>query len=224
MTDPNIKQVQITGAAAEGTEQSGGNRDSSRSNRSRKRKLQIGGEENGKTLKVSKEGGGGMSTGTAVQMSASHIPGAPSDMKGVVGANSSLTEKGAPVATGGSAAAAAQQTPVKVVLAAPKKKSKVVLAAAKAPAPKLNLATGGAAATKTRKAHSTARKIKFNMKSLSKKINRATTIRKKAAETGIDHVKKTLQKAGILKADSKAPEQILRQMYADFMTLKNRAL
>jgi hypothetical protein len=259
MNDPNIKQVQVTGAAATNSSYSGGEGSSvsesfqnqtlgggrARTGSRKRRKLQLGGEgesdmgqgSRGATLKVSKEGGGAMSTGTIVQLTASHIPGNPVNMKSVVGANSALTQKGAPLTGGAEAprtAAPVIQTPVKVVLAAPKKKSKVVLAAAK-PQAKLNLNGGGGAASsstsssasatnKTRKVKSTARKIKVNMKSLSKKINRATTIRKKAAETSIEQVKKTLQKAGILKADSKAPEQILRQMYADFMTLKNRAL
>jgi len=37
-------------------------------------------------------------------------------------------------------------------------------------------------------------------------------------------VKKTLVEAKLIKADSKAPESVLRAMYADYMMLKNRAL
>jgi hypothetical protein len=108
------------------------------------------------------------------------------------------------------------------VLAAPKKKGKVVLAAA---APKVAAAShAAAAAAKTRRVMRGARKIRVSMTSLSKKIHRAKTIRHKATADSIADIKKTLHKAGLIKADSKAPETVLRQMYADFMTLKNRAL
>jgi hypothetical protein len=105
------------------------------------------------------------------------------------------------------------------VLAAPKKKGKIVLAAA---APKATVAA--AAAAKTRRVIRGARKIRVSMSSLSKKIHRAKTIRHKATADSIADIKRTLHKAGLIKADSKAPETVLRQMYADFMTLKNRAL
>jgi hypothetical protein len=62
------------------------------------------------------------------------------------------------------------------------------------------------------------------MVALSRKIGKAKDIRTKAAEDKIDDVKKALQKAGLIKGDSKAPETMLRQMYADFMMLKKRAL
>jgi hypothetical protein len=111
------------------------------------------------------------------------------------------------------------------VLAAPKKKGKVVLAAA---APKVaaasHAAAAAAAAAKTRRVMRGARKIRVSMSSLSKKIHRAKTIRHKATADSIADIKRTLHKVGLIKADSKAPETVLRQMYADFMTLKNRAL
>jgi len=69
-----------------------------------------------------------------------------------------------------------------------------------------------------------ARKVRVSMAGLSRKINAAKTIRKKATEDTIADIKKALEKAGLIKADSKAPETMLRQMYADFMMLKKRAL
>jgi beta-lactam-binding protein with PASTA domain len=125
-----------------------------------------------------------------------------------------------PAKGGGSAATA----PVKVVLAAAKKKKPgLVLASAK---PAAAVALKKVIATKPAAGHTRhkARKIKVSMKTLRKKINRAKTIRKSAEGASLEQIKKELQKAGILKADSKAPEGILRQMYADFMTLKSRAL
>jgi hypothetical protein len=203
-----------------GPDQDGGTRKRQRKPRAASKTYKVG--------MITKEGGGATSPGTIVQMSASQtpsVPGAPAP----VGSTSSLTEKGSPVEClkGGaraSATAAPQPAPapapaaVKVVLAAPKKKKgKVVLAAAKPSSP----ATPIKPPTQTRKA---ARKVRVSMKSLSKKIHRAKTIRKEATDTTLEHVKKALHKAGLIKAESKAPETILRQMYADFLTLKSRAL
>jgi hypothetical protein len=102
---------------------------------------------------------------------------------------------------------------MKVILGEAKKKSKVVLAAAKPVAP-----TG-----KTHKVK-TARKVRVSMAGLSRKIKKAKTIRQKATGDSIESIKSELQKAGLIKAGSKAPDTMLRQMYADFMMLKKRAL
>lgn len=157
-----------------------------------------------KTYKIGKEGGG-VSPGTITQLVASQVQG-PAPAQQPVGVNSGLTKTAAPV--GGA--------PVKVVLAAAnKKKGKVVLAAAKTVAP---LAHG-----KTRKVK-VARKVRVSMAGLSRKINKARVIRQKATGDSIEDVKKELEKAGLIKKESKAPDAMLRQMYADFMMLKKRAL
>jgi hypothetical protein len=98
--------------------------------------------------------------------------------------------------------------PVKVVLAAPKKRAVV-------------LAPKAVAHKKTRRIN---RSIKVSMAGLSKRMTRAKTIRKDAGSLGLTEIKAALQKAGLVKAESKAPEAILRQMYADYMMLKDRAL
>lgn len=162
-----------------------------------------------KTFKIDRdqEGAGSTSPGTLTQLAASHTkdsPGSPEP----VGINSSLTAKGAPA--GGSVQKPAQK-PMKVVLAAAKKKERVVLAPAKT--------TPG----KTRKV-SRAKKVRVTISNLSKKIDKAKEIRKTASDSTVDEVKKALHKAGLIKPDSKAPETMLRQMYADYMTLKGRAL
>ncbi len=232
--DPNIKMVKIINSkevpaevemgAIESTGGGKGTRKREVSSRRKTQKvLQVG--------EITKLSGGAQaaSPGTAVQLAASRVPpstqvpGAPEP----VGVDSAATQKAAvlTVAKGGAPAAAAAATPVKVVLAAPKKKkSTVVLAAApksQEPVVAVKVSSGGA----TRKAgvHK-ARKIKVSMKTLRKKIHKAKTIRKSAEGTSLEQIKKELQKAGIIKAESKAPESILRQMYADFMTLKSRAL
>jgi len=151
--------------------------------------------------------GGGTSPGTITQLSASHVPGTTANAVEPVGVNSNLTKVGAPLQIAGKA------EPTKVVLAAAKKKSKVVLAAAKPVAH----------AVKARK-NKTARKVRMSMVGLSRKIKVARTIKEKAKADTIDDIKKALVKATLIKTDSKAPEQMLRQMYADYMMLKKRAL
>ena len=160
-----------------------------------------------------KQGGGGStSPGTITQLRADHVPGIP--IVPVVGVDSALTQAAAPIisnATGG-ALVKREQTPgpaVKVVLDAPKKKP-VVLQPKAVPAQR-----------KTRKA---SRSIRVSVSGLGKRLHRAKTIRKDAGSLDIAEVKKALQKASLVKADTKAPESILRQMYADYMMLKDRAL
>jgi rhamnose utilization protein RhaD (predicted bifunctional aldolase and dehydrogenase) len=103
---------------------------------------------------------------------------------------------------------------MKVVLtAAKKKKGGVVLAAAK---PKVG-------DSKTKKV-SRSKKVRVTISNLGKKIDKAKEIRKAATDTNIEDIKKDLQKAALIKAGSKAPDDMLRQLYADFMMLKGRAL
>lgn len=204
MSDPTIKNIQLTGGVS--TEMG---------NTRRKARGQKGGS---KTFKIdrSETGGGSTSPGTIVQLATSRVPGS-TDVPAPVGVNSPLTAKGAPVQEAGKPKVTdkAAEQPVKVVLAAAKKKGRVVLAPAKPQA----AATPG----KTRKASHT-KKVRVTISNLSKKIHKAKEIRRVATETTVDEVKKVLNKAGLIKADSKAPDTMLRQMYADYMTLKGRAL
>lgn len=194
--DSNIKMIKLTG----GMDMEG---------KTRKK----GGKNPRKTFKIDRDSdGGGASPGTFVQLSASHNPGLGPEP---VGVDSALTAKGAPA--GGAKSkeepkVQAKETPMKVVLAA-KKKERVVLAPAKAA-----LNPG-----KTRKISRT-KKVRVTISNLSKKIHKAKEIRKAATDSTLDEVKKALHKAGLIKAESKAPETMLRQMYADYMTLKGRAL
>jgi hypothetical protein len=151
--------------------------------------------------------GGAVSPGTMTQLVSSHVPSAEKSVE-PVGVNSNMTQKGAPIQKAGAAS-----NPVKVVLGEIKKSSKVVLAAGK----------GSKASTHTRK-NKIARKVRVSMVALSRKIGKAKDIRAKASGDKIEDIKKALQKAGLIKAESKAPEIMLRQMYADFMMLKKRAL
>jgi hypothetical protein len=56
------------------------------------------------------------------------------------------------------------------------------------------------------------------------RIKKAKTIKKKSLNKNIKDIKTELSLAGLVKDDSKAPDDILRQMHTDFMVLKGRAL
>jgi hypothetical protein len=162
-----------------------------------------------KTYKI---GGGSTSTGTLTQLQTSRVtPGTEvAGLPSPVGVDSPLTATGSPV--GGASAKA----DIKVVLAAPKKKAaKLILKPAKQAV--------AASAAKTRKV-SHSKKVRVTISSLSKKIHQAKDIRKKATDSTITDVRKSLEKAGLIKVGSKAPDTMLRQLYADYMTLKGRAL
>lgn len=224
------KQITLTGGAAE--ELGGGKKT---------RRARGGGSRKNKKLVLDKEGleGGGTSPGTMTQLAASSVgsvniqkvlPAAATVTDGAARVNSArpAVEVGLPSLPAQAQAAGA---PVKVVLKPKKKTARVVLAPPKKgggnananavekvnvhPVAPANLSGGG---KKTRKA------IKVSLPGLNKKLTKAKTIRQDAAKTSVEQVKKTLHKAGLIKMDTKAPESILRQMYADFMVLKNRAL
>ena len=94
-------------------------------------------------------------------------------------------------------------------------KTKVVLEPPKKTAAKLI-----ASKSKTRK----AKKIRVSLTGLGKRITRHKKIQKEARSYSIEDIKKTLVAAKLIKPESKAPESILRQIYADYQTLKNKTL
>ena len=208
MSDPNIKQIKLVSGPQEG----GATR---KREKKPKKKFEL--------PSVTKTGGA-VSPGTMTQLASTHVPSAEKPVE-PVGVNSGMTQKGSPLPSAAAAAstaplsasliqkAGAASNPVKVVLGEIKKSSKVVLAAGK----------GSKSTTHTRK-NKVARKVRVSMVALSRKIGKAKDIRTKASGDKIEDIKKALQKAGLIKAESKAPEIMLRQMYADFMMLKKRAL
>jgi hypothetical protein len=114
---------------------------------------------------------------------------------------------------------AGAQKPTKVILKAPKKKTqRVLLSVAKTiQIPKPTVTHKG----KTRKA---SKRIQFSLKHLRNKLHKAKTIKKSSEEKPLDEIKKILVDAKLIKVDSKAPEQMIRQIYNDFMSLKHKAL
>ena len=206
-TDPNIKTIRLVGGG-------------STPNGEGKTRKRGGGTNQRKTFKVGvvaeKEGGGGTSPGTIVQLYSSRVPGPPdADAPKAVGVNSPLTAVGAPLETQSAGKKdVPKDMPMKVVLAAAKKKKGAVVLAE----PKKKVGD-----SKTRKVSKTT-KVRVTISNLGKKIHKAKEIRKAATDTGIEEIKKELQKAALIKAGSKAPDAMLRQLYADFMMLKGRAL
>jgi len=145
------------------------------------------------------KGGGAGSPGVIDQMGSTQPPpGATTSAQAVPIETKGLTASAAPVLKGG-----AKQ---KVVLEPPKK----VVAKLAAPVTK----------GKTRK----MRKIRVSLTGLGKRMTRHKKIQKDATVIPLDDVKKTLVQAKLIKPDSKAPETMLRQIYADYLTLKNKAL
>jgi hypothetical protein len=68
------------------------------------------------------------------------------------------------------------------------------------------------------------RKVTLGVSSLHKRITRAKKLHKKVKEMPIETLKEKLIKGGLIKANSKAPDNILRQMAADAEVVKNKAL
>jgi hypothetical protein len=81
-------------------------------------------------------------------------------------------------------------------------------------------------APKHSKKHQTkkVRKVTLGVSSLHKRITRAKKLHKKVKEMPIETLKDKLVKGGLIKATSKAPESVLRQIAADAAVVKNKAL
>jgi hypothetical protein len=180
---------------------------------------QAGGKAERKTRKNRKEEEpqkGGTSPGTLVQLNTTRSP--DSSMANVKPIETSgLKPTAAPVLQGG-----AGTKNVKVILAPKKKKTaKVILAG---PKKKMIQSIAKAVAVTGNKTRKIAKKIRMSISSLSNRMTRAHKIRKESKEMPIEKIKETLKNANLIKETTKAPDSILRQMYSDYLLLKNRAL
>lgn len=81
-------------------------------------------------------------------------------------------------------------------------------------------------APKQSKKHQTkkARKVTLGISSLHRRITRAKKLHKKVKDMPLETLKDKLIKGGLIKATSKAPESVLRQIAADAEVVKNKAL
>jgi hypothetical protein len=203
----DTKEIILTGDAAEGIRSHGGRRRS----RSRSRKNQ--------------KGSGSTQAGTITQLhsTSSSSDDATATATATAGINPSrIAEVAANITAPTTILKGGLQTPksTKVILSAPKKKTqKVILSVAKTiqiPKP-----TTVSQKAKTRKA---SKRIQFSLKNLRTKLHKAKTIKKSSEEKSLDEIKKILTESKLIKTDSKAPEQMIRQIYNDFMTMKHKAL
>jgi hypothetical protein len=109
----------------------------------------------------------------------------------------------------------------RVVLAPPKRRTRIALKAKKmrggagcgVPDPAKPIVGG---AHHTRK----ARKIHLRVKGVTSRLAKAKKAKKQAMSAPISEVKARLESAGVIKKTSKAPESMLRTMYADLLITK----
>lgn len=96
----------------------------------------------------------------------------------------------------------------------------------KTTAKKVHLNPKKADAPKHSKKHQTkkVRKVTLGVSSLHKRITHAKKLHKEVKEMHIDRLKDKLIKGGLIKANSKAPESVLRQIAEDAALVKNKAL
>lgn len=178
---------------------------------------------------------GGTSPGTSLQIEANKGPAAsglgmqgpaapPANFKNSTEtalAKTTTDSSPAPVMTGGKAKEAPTvKKDVKVILEKKKKVTRVVFAPTKVK----KIAGPSATLAPPSKTRKVAKKIRMSLNGFGKRVTRANTIRQEAKKHTVEDLKKTLVEAKLIKADSKAPEGVLRQMYSDYMMLKNRAL
>ena len=160
-------------------------------------------------VNVQKEGGA-MSPGTLDQLVSSRAPGT-TDSSQAVGASSKMTEEAAPIGKMAPAASTGGATEPKVHLAKTQKNAKVVLA------PSIKK-------TKAETKKRAAKLLKMNLRGLTRRLKKASGIHKSAKEKTIEDIKKTLIRMELVSKDTKAPEDVLRQIYSDVETMKKRAL
>lgn len=105
----------------------------------------------------------------------------------------------------------------RVILNAPKRKTRIALKEKKSQkggtCGTISCMAGG---SHTRK----ARKIHLRVKGVTSRLAKAKKAKKQAMAAPIGEVKTRLEKAGIIKKGSKAPESMLRTMYADLLITK----
>ena len=137
-------------------------------------------------------------TSGVIQLRSSEAPTLPGSPPAVGVVSGISPEQPAPVGGG------------RIVLAPPKRKTRIALKAKKANAPSH---AGGAP---TRK----ARKIHLRVKGVTSRLAKAKKAKKMAMAAPISEVKTRLESAGVIKKTSKAPEPMLRTMYADLLITK----
>jgi hypothetical protein len=154
--------------------------------------------------KRAQHGGDGIA-GT-IQKSANYAPTTPGNPPPAATVSGINPSQPAPISGG-----------ARVVLAPPKRKTRIALKAKKGGSTammndKPPMPGGG----HTRK----ARKIHLRVKGVTSRLAKAKKARKTAMNAPLSTVKSRLEAAGVIKKGSKAPEPMLRNMYADLLITK----
>jgi hypothetical protein len=69
-----------------------------------------------------------------------------------------------------------------------------------------------------------ARRIRLHVANLTHRFTRAKRVKDDTNNKPTEEIRKYLVEKQVIQANSKAPEKMLRSMYADFMLLKDQAL
>ena len=153
-----------------------------------------------------------MSPGTLDQLVSSRVPG--TDSSRAMGVSSKMTEELSPIGEIAPAAVTGGSKEPKVHLAKTHKKAKVVLA------PSALTKKSGKAETKKK----AVKMLKMNLSGFTRKLKKASGIHKSAKEKTLKEIKDILIKMELVNKETKAPEDVLRQIYSDVETMKKRAL
>ena len=123
-----------------------------------------------------------------------------------------------PVVSGISPSQPAPVGGARLVLAPPKRKTRIALKAKKLKGGSTSTGLGDVPPMLggTRK----ARKIHLRVKGVTSRLAKAKKAKKQAMEAPLSTVKARLESAGVVKKGSKAPEKMLRTMYADLLITK----
>jgi len=147
---------------------------------------------------------GGNSTGAIVNLASTRIStnvSAPAPVPHVSGVSPSQP---APISGG------------KLVLSPPKRQTRISLKAKKGGSTALSNTPPIAGGAHTRK----ARKIHLRVKGVTARLHKAKKAKKQAMMAPISEIKSKLEASGIIKKSSKAPDAMLRTMYADLLITK----
>lgn len=215
--NPNVKAVVIKGGAADDYYKSKGLKKTSGGKRRITRKIQHGGDEPPSpsiniNMRAAKpmlnavqitKGGGSVSSAITLPGTQPQIP-VPNTP-----ANIAAKEAGtitAPISPPNTITPPKQEGG-KLILAGKKSKSKLILAPPSG--------------------HKKSRKIRVQLTGMKKRLTRAKSIHKESKEKSIDEIRKILEEAKLIKPSSsgkKVPDDMLRNIYRDYMLLRGKAL
>lgn len=203
--DPNVKNITVTGIAA--TQTAGGQKRRRRTVRSRSSEADFL-PDVANAAQRSKQNGGGPETSEAIPSKVNVIQ----QLTPPPAAAPAQTATTQPGSQQGGAATAKQN--VKLVPAKSKNKTRVLLAP-KSNSPSIPQA-GGAKTRKQKKLSLRVSNIRRKVASTRKHIHASTSL-------PIDKIRKELVDAKLLNPASKAPEALIRKIYADYKITTNKA-